>query len=204
MVKNKFNPKVSIVIPVYNGSNYLKEAIDSALAQTYKNIEIIVVNDGSTDNGATEKIALSYGGKIRYFKKTNGGVATALNFGIEKMTGDYFSWLSHDDMYRPNKIEIQIRFLEQFKNRKIVLYSNYYIYDVSRNVETKVNIPTTEFENKPEYLLFREALNGITLLVPRIAFDRCGVFNVNLRTTQDYDMWFKFMQDGYEFVHQQE
>ena len=85
----KFNPKVSIIIPVYNGSNYLKEAIDSALEQTYKNIEIIVVNDGSRDNGATEKIVKSYGDRIRYYKKDNGGVSTALNLGIEKMTGEY-------------------------------------------------------------------------------------------------------------------
>jgi glycosyltransferase involved in cell wall biosynthesis len=61
-------PKVSIVIPVYNGSNYLSQAIDSALAQTYPNIEIVVVNDGSNDGGATEKIALSYGDKVRYFR----------------------------------------------------------------------------------------------------------------------------------------
>ncbi|MDR1982842.1 MAG: glycosyltransferase family 2 protein [Holosporaceae bacterium] len=94
---SKFNPLVSMVTPVYNGSNYMREAIDSALAQTYKNIEIIVVNDGSTDN--TEDIALSYGDKIRYFKKENGGVASALNLAIENMKGKYFSWLSHDDAY---------------------------------------------------------------------------------------------------------
>ena len=91
MVQNA--PKVSIVIPVYNGSNFLAEAIDSALSQTYHNTEIIVVNDGSTDEGATENIALSYGNKINYYLKKNGGVASALNFGIEKMSGEYFSWL---------------------------------------------------------------------------------------------------------------
>jgi glycosyltransferase involved in cell wall biosynthesis len=79
------NPKVSIVIPVYNGSNYLKEAIDSALGQTSKDVEIIVVNDGSNDGGQTEAIAKSYGDKIRYFYKENGGVASALNLGIKNM-----------------------------------------------------------------------------------------------------------------------
>src|SRR5665647_567426 len=95
-----FYPKVSIVIPVYNGSKYLGEAIDSALAQTYKNLEIIVSNDGSSDNGATERVAKSYGDKIIYLgKKDNGGASTALNAAIKVMTGEYFSWLSHDDMY---------------------------------------------------------------------------------------------------------
>ena len=78
----KFHPKVSIIIPVYNGANYLRDAINSALNQTYKNIEIIVVNDGSNDNGRTDEIALSYGNKIKYIKKKNGGVASALNVGI--------------------------------------------------------------------------------------------------------------------------
>lgn len=99
----KYNPLVSIVIPVYNGANYMREAIDSAINQTYDNIEIIVVNDGSTDNGETERIALSYGDKIKYYKKENGGCASALNYGISKMQGEWFSWLSHDDVYYPEK-----------------------------------------------------------------------------------------------------
>ena len=103
--KEKFNPLVSIIIPVYNGENYVAEAIDSALAQTYDNIEIIVVNDGSEDR--TDEICKSYGNKIRYFKKENGGTSTALNLGIKNMNGEYFSWLSHDDKYYPNKIKRQ-------------------------------------------------------------------------------------------------
>ena len=95
------DPLVSIVIPVYNGADYLSECIDSALAQTYSNIEILVINDGSVDDGATEAVAQSYGDRIRYFRKENGGVSSALNLGIQHMRGDYFSWLSHDDRYEP-------------------------------------------------------------------------------------------------------
>ena len=73
-------PLVSIVIPVYNGSNYLAEAIDSALAQTYPHCEVVVINDGSADGGATEAVALQYGHRIRYFAKENGGVASVYYF----------------------------------------------------------------------------------------------------------------------------
>lgn len=108
-------PLVSIVIPVYNGSNYVRYAIDSALAQDYHPLEVVVVNDGSTDGGETESICLGYGDRIRYFDKENGGVATALNFAIEKANGEYVSWLSHDDAYFPNKVSKQMSRLEELK-----------------------------------------------------------------------------------------
>ena len=81
----------------------MREAIDSALAQTYDNVEVIVVNDGSSDDGKTAEIAKSYRDNIKYVEKENGGVASALNRGIEEMQGDFFSWLSHDDVYEPDK-----------------------------------------------------------------------------------------------------
>ena len=120
-MSSPFFPKVSIVIPVYNGANYLHESIDSALAQTYPNLEILVVNDGSTDDGATEAIALSYGDKIRYFCKENGGVSSALNLGIRNMTGDYFSWLSHDDAYEPEKVADSVSLLSALEQRDRIL-----------------------------------------------------------------------------------
>ena len=83
-------PLVSIVIPVYNGGQYMREAIDSALGQTYPNCEVIVVNDGSKDDGQTEAIAMSYGDRIRYFSKPNGGCGSALNVGIANMRGVFF------------------------------------------------------------------------------------------------------------------
>ena len=89
MTETAFQPKVSIIIPVYNGAKYMREAIDSALAQTYPHVEVIVVNDGSTDNGATAEIARSYGDRIRFFEKENGGVSSALNVGIRHITEGY-------------------------------------------------------------------------------------------------------------------
>ena len=163
-----FNPLVSIVIPVYNGTNYVAEAIESALNQTYKNIEIIVVNDGSKDK--TENIAKSYGDKIRYYYKDNGGVASALNLGIKEAKGEYISWLSHDDIYYPNKIERQIEELKNIDDKNTMIYSNSEFIDKKGKSLTQ-----TEFEyiENPKLLnfsifpiMFGAILNS-TLLIPK-------------------------------------
>ena len=95
--------KVSIIIPVYNTEKYLRECIESALNQTYKDIEIIAVNDGSNDNSL--KILESFKNRIKIISKKNGGTATALNEGIKNMTGEWFKWLSADDVLYSNAIE---------------------------------------------------------------------------------------------------
>ena len=189
--------KVSIIIPVYNGLNYLREAIDSALAQTYKNLEVLVINDGSNDQGATRDIALSYGNRIRYFEKENGGVATALNLGIEKMEGDYFSWLSHDDVYTPNKIETQINYIKNENNNEIILYGGWFIINNKSEVVSLNNLEDSHSINdlnKPLYPLFKGLIHGCSLLIPKKCFAECGVFDESLRTTQDYHLWFQFLK----------
>lgn len=193
------NPKVSIVIPVYNGSNYLKEAIDSALAQTYKDIEVIVVNDGSIDDGKTEAIAISYGKKIHYFAKENGGVATALNLGIQKAEGEYLSWLSHDDIYYPHKIEHQVDIYKKI-NRDIILYSNYDVIDENSKIIFTVNHSYIEPKNFRYLLIVSSPIHGCTALIQKSHFDKYGLFNESLKTTQDYDMWFR-LSEKIEFVH---
>ncbi len=198
----KRNPKVSIIIPVYNGSEYVKEAIESALNQTYKNIEIIVVNDGSNDNGKTDKIVKKYIDKIKYFKKENGGVSTALNLGIKQMTGDYFSWLSHDDRYYPNKIELQIKEIKKY-DENTILYSNYDLMDANSQIFAQSIFEHQELIDKPEYALLLGKINGITLLIPKKAFDDYGLFDEKLRCTQDYELWLKFLKK-YKFVHMEE
>lgn len=190
-----FNPLVSIIIPVYNGSNYMKEAIDSALAQTYNNIEVIVVNDGSTDN--TDEIAHSYGDKIRYFEKENGGVATALNLAIQNAKGEYISWLSHDDVYFENKIEAQIKELEKLKDKNTILYSNYICINEKSQYLKSVQIQNDFNKDKLENTLYPVMfglISGCTLLIPKICFDKVGYFDTSLRTTQDNALWYKMIQ----------
>ncbi|WP_425803590.1 glycosyltransferase [Desulfitobacterium sp. Sab5] len=193
------NPKVSIIIPVYNGSNYLREAIDSALGQSYPNVEVIIVNDGSTDNGATEQIALSYGNRIRYYPKENGGVSTALNYGIEKMTGDYFSWLSHDDVYYPNKIYNQIKFLMGNDLKDTILYGGYELIDESSMVRAQIkpeNLYPEVKLNIPLFPIFRGLINGCSLLIHKSHFQKSGLFDENLQLAQDYALWFKMLRNA--------
>jgi glycosyltransferase involved in cell wall biosynthesis len=188
-----FTPKVSIVIPVYNGSNYLKEAIDSALAQTYKNIEIIVINDGSNDDGATEEIAKSYGDKIRYYSKKNGGVATALNLGIEKMAGEYFSWLSHDDKYLSDRTEKMVHRLSlESKTEDLIIASSYKYFTESTEYS-----PVRSSRYSPSHplsYLFLGYINGCSVLIPKQVTLRTGCFNIELPTTQDFDYWFRALR----------
>lgn len=186
-------PKVSIIIPVYNGSKYLREAVDSALGQTYPNVEIIIVNDGSNDEGATERIALSYGNTIRYFFKENGGVSTALNLGIAKMTGEYFSWLSHDDAYYPQKIEVQIKYLLDNRLMDTILYSGYELIDESSRTIAQIkpdSLYTEEKLNIPLLPIVKGLINGCSLLIHKSHFNKAGLFDENLKIAQDYALWF--------------
>lgn len=193
-------PKVSIVIPVYNGSQFLKEAIDSALSQTYPILEIIVVNDGSDDRGKTEAIALGYGDKIKYFTKENGGVASALNLAIREMTGEYFSWLSHDDLYYPEKIERQIAVLRNLGEDKVIIYSDYALFAYTTNLLRPVRLEGVVPKQFRYWLTVSQSLHGCSLLIPKKAFEECGLFDESLVTTQDYDLWFR-MAEIYRFIH---
>ena len=205
MLNNQLTPKVSIIIPVYNGSDYLKEAIDSALCQTYKNCEILVINDGSTDSGKTEEIAHSYGDKIRYIYKDNGGVSSALNLGIKEMKGEYFSWLSHDDKYSPYKIEHLVELLKKYNSNNLVALTG--VTHIDKNSNRVKDVEYAYIKDKVytgieviEYMLDHGGLNGCAMLIPRGAFETCGGFNEMLRYNQDALMWYQIFGNGYNLI----
>lgn len=202
-------PLVSIVIPAYNASNYLAEAIDSVLAQTYTNYEIIVVNDGSPDDGATRAVALSYGDKIRYYEKENGGCASALNFGISKMRGVWFSWLSHDDLYLPEKLEKLIDLIDRYglNPDKVVLGCNDYIMGPDNirkpslfNNSIGVLSPVKAFGET----LNKKTFNGCGLMIPRALLANAGEFRTDYKHLLDREMWMRIAVMGYSYCYTDE
>lgn len=199
-----FNPKVSIIIPVYNGEKYLEQALQCALSQTYKNIEIVAVNDGSTDN--TDHILRSYGDKIVYIKKENGGVSSALNEGIKAMTGDYFAWLSHDDMIESNHIEKLVEYLMHHINEKVIPFAAFKMIDengdllTEATIDARLNMFDYKISATDKYapILFGE-INGGSVLIPKEAFQKHGMFDENRRISQERDMWSRLINE-YRFV----
>lgn len=207
----RYEPLISIVIPVYNGSNYMADAIDSALCQTYKNIELIVVNDGSMDEGKTEEIALSYGDKIRYYAKENGGVSSAINFAIKHMKGEWLSWLSHDDMYKPEKLEKQINFLNklmeenQVKDIKdICVYAALERINADGKFISKKSIDVPLQMTPIDSLIFNiksYSIGGCTVLMSKKILDEVGGFDESIRTVSDADLWYRMMLAGHRFFY---
>lgn len=197
-MKQQMQPKVSIIIPVYNGSNYLQEAIDSALAQTYPNCEILVINDGSCDEGKTEAIALSYGDRIRYFKKENGGVASALNMGIRQMTGEYFSWLSHDDVYYPNKVKREVQAILASGDPMKLVQCEYDFYDEATGTYTPTDFSKTytigQLTNSV-FSVLQLQIHACCALIHKSHFDRVGMFDESRPYTQDVEMWFRLFRN---------
>lgn len=203
---------VSIIIPVYNGANYLKCAIDSALDQTYPYVEVVVVNDGSNDDGATSAIARSYGSSIVYIEKKNGGVSSALNAGIDAMHGSWFSWLSHDDVYSKGKIASQIGLIEKYGARsdgmRIAYCGNNYIDKEGNLLTKKQRVPRhtrIDLDSNESLLLISRgySIGGCNLLIPRHAFDNYR-FDENLRYVQDNVMWANLFRTGYKLLYKPE
>lgn len=181
--------KVSIIIPFYNCA-YVDQAIESALKQTYPNIEVIVVNDGSTK--FTEKIT-PYLSRIRYFEKENGGTASALNLGIKNATGEYFAWLSSDDLFYEDKVSKQLAFMEEKDG--YISYTNYSLIDAHSNVFHEA--AAVYFPYKIDFLQnLRKGcnINGCTVMMKMELFSNLGLFNENLKFTQDYDFWLRAVQ----------
>ena len=184
-------PLVSVVIPVYNGSNYLREAIDGALAQTYPNLEVVVVDDGSTDD--TWAIIQSYGARLVGLHKDNGGVASALNAGIRRAQGPLVAWLSHDDIFLPGKLARQAEFMLAHPEAG-VCYTDFEIIDAAGARLATVRAPWVPAQALPREFLRDMYINGSTVMLRKACFDQTGGFDERLAHTQDLEMWLRMAE----------
>jgi glycosyltransferase involved in cell wall biosynthesis len=190
-------PRVSVIIPVYNGARYLGEAIDSVLAQTYTNLELIVIDDGSTDD--TWSIVESYGSRLRGWRQSNGGVANALNRGIGLAAGEYIAWLSHDDAFLPQKLALQIDCLARYRDAQLC-YSDYWVVDDHSRRQGVLNMPAYPRDRCVRHLLQAMFICGSTTLTHRTCFQVVGPFDETLRHAQDADMWLRLAR-RFGFAH---
>lgn len=197
----KKQPLVSVVIPTYNAAKFLPQAVGSALNQTYRNIEVIVVDDGSTDG--TEDLPILKDQRVHYFKiPHSGGPATPRNVGIERAKGELIAFLDADDIWLPKKIEGQVNLIER-KKVDLVYCDGQVANERDRPVRDYYHeeIPT------PQGDVFRElyATNFIptsSVLVRKGCFAKIGVFDTRARFVgvEDYELWLrmaKFFRFGY-------
>lgn len=183
-------PEVSVIIPFYKGETWLKEAVDSVLSQTFKDYEIIVVNDGSPEN-ITNFIA-QYSNRIIYIEKENGGPSTARNAGIVAATGKYIAFLDSDDRWLPNKLEIQTKYMNEYD--AMWSYCGYRTFGVGESVEyrmTNADVPIIHRYSTP-YIA-----TPCVMIERKYLVDHPSVrFNPNLRFGQDSYFWLMINADN--------
>ncbi|MFN4151216.1 MAG: glycosyltransferase family 2 protein [Candidatus Sericytochromatia bacterium] len=191
---------ISVVIPTYNRSNYLIEALNSVINQTYKNIEIIIVDDGSKDNTkeiVNNYIELNKIKNIKYYYKDNGGVATARNFGIQKSEGIFISFLDSDDLWKEDKLLKQIKL---FNDPKIgLVHSHYSILKEDNQLIT--NIPEKEEKfngNMYSNMKIHNLVGTSTVVIRKECIDKVGFFEGEYSPAEDYDLWLRISKE-YDF-----
>jgi len=195
MINN--SPIVSVIIPTYNRTKLLERAVNSVLRQTYKELELIIVNDSSKDE--TEKVIKKYADdRIKYIchQKNLGGPA-ARNAGIRAAKGEYVALLDDDDEWFPEKLEKQVKHFSEVSNKVGLVYSGFEVIDMNGNVIHKTY---PKFKgNLYMRLLERSMIGGSSVpLIKRACFEKVGLFDKSLKSCQDWDMWMRIAK-YYEF-----
>ncbi len=171
----------SVIVPVYNCEDYLSEAIESILAQTYRPIEIIVIDDGSTDNSA--EIAKRFAPDINYFFQTNSGLGAALNQGIKLAQGNFFSFLDSDDLWMEDKL-----------SRQMAVFKKKQDLDMVFGHLMQFHSPELSEDEKKRIIIHAGIMPGFfkgTMLIRRESFHRVGLFETGLKLGDFIDWYAK-------------
>lgn len=189
-------PLVSIIIPVYNGSNFVADALNSAINQSYKNLEILVINDGSTDGGKTKAVVEPFleDNRVQYIEKENGGVSSVLNMGIKIMKGEFFCWLSHDDMMHEDSVKKRIKLWNSLgQNEKTIISTSTSYIDAENNTIFRVAAKSKNVNNI--FDIISSTINGCSLLIPA-SLIKGHKFREDMIFMQDYYLWATLINEG--------
>ncbi len=190
-------PRVSVIIPTYNRANYICEAIDSVLSQTYTDYEIMVIDDGSTDN--TKGVLQPYSSKIKYLFQENRGIAAARNYGIRNSTGEFIAMLDSDDQWLPEKLKIQVATISSNPELAFVCSGSYVIDGDGKIIDIwkksrKLNSETFDNLYKKDFVL------TLTVLLRRTHFEAIDGFDDEYKVSQDYELWLRLAK-RYKFYY---
>lgn len=193
------NPIVSVIIPVYNGERYLAETIESVIAQTEENWEIIAVNDGSTDSSQTilEGYVKKIPDRIKVITVNNGGVSKARNTAIASARGTYIAFLDQDDLWAPMKLQRQIDMFSHDKNLGISFTNATFIDE--KGTVLRENVLKCEEKHRGdvfEYLLFENFIGISSVMLTKERFVKIGGFDSRFCLAEDYDFLLKVTQDS--------
>jgi len=190
---NRYTKKVSVVLPCLNGARWISEAVESVLAQTYRNFELLIIDDGSTDN--SKEIVTSYlsDERVRYIYQMNRGFSAAVNRGIKEGNGSLIGFIGQDDLWLPSKLGLQVKYFSNHKNLDLVR-SNYYSIDSEGRIIRLVqeNVPNFSSRQKMlEYLFLSNFIGFETVLIKKKCFDDVGLFDERLVGFSDHDLWLR-------------
>ena len=189
------NIKFSVIIPLYNKKKYIRKAIDSVLNQSYQNFEIIVANDGSTDDGDKEVLAL-HNDRIKLISQKNSGVSAARNLGIDNSSSEYLVFLDADDTWEPEFLNELYSLIVKYPDMGIYATNNYFIYSDNQKKhqvysglfkEQSQGVIENYFEIFAKYR--KSPFSNSNYCVPRKILDDVGKYLVGVKLTEDSDLW---------------
>lgn len=189
-------PLVSVIIPAYNAAPYIKETLDSVSAQTYKNFEVIVVNDGSPDTPLLEEVLAPYRPRIIYLQQENRGLAGARNTGLRAASGDLIALLDADDIWLPDYLQEQVTFLQQHPEFDLVYCNSLFFGNSIYTGKTYMEVCPSEGEATASAIITRRCHVFVSVTVRRAALLSIG-FDESLRSCEDFDCWLRFTAAGY-------
>lgn len=198
------SPLVSVIIPIYNPGSYLYETLESVFAQTYLNCEVIVVDDGSTDNSAN--VVANYGSAIKYIWQENGGEGKACNTGIKAASGDYIALLDHDDIWLPRKLEVQVQVASHHSKSGIIVcdgvaFSKNQIISNHTLAEDIITELTQSSNGQiTKYNFYKRILRGIPIwcpaqtLIPRYVLNTLGLLSERRNDPAEYEYYLRIAE----------